>query len=299
MDLALSVPTLFLLAVGSVLAAIVAHLVFRKPVTVLRAPRLSQDVLDHLTMNATLTVSPAVDLDEPFRRAAANVREHPPVEAKFHPKPREFGKRVAPRHPVLHRVSLSPRILASVNRQRKLTGRPMLNRDGFSNAVAHAWDQPRRQPDTTNEWLTYFILYQCFIVDHQSRSEVPHGGITIDPEQPYNGHGGEFGGAGATGTWTPADDAMSTTLVAKEVTESVTNPPLVGYDPPLSERAVEPSITGNGYHYASPDPDPTPSAPDPTPSTYSAPDPSPSFDSSPSPSFDSSPSSSPSFDAGS
>jgi hypothetical protein len=289
MDLVLSTSTLFLLAVGSVLAAIVAYLVFRKPLTVLQAPRLSQDVLDRmdqLTMNATLTVSPAVDLDEPFRRAAANVREHPPVEAKFHPKPREFGKRVAARRPVLHHVSFSPRVLASVNRQRKLTGRPMLNRDGFQNAIAHAWDQPRRQPDTTNEWLTYFILYQCFMLDHQSRSEMPHGGITINPEQPYNGHGGEFGGAGATGTWTPADDTMSTALVAKEVTELAINPPLIGYE-------THPDPTWLAPTSPTPTAD-TPDMPD-APNTYSAPDPSPSVDSSPSVSVDSSPT----FDAGS
>lgn len=111
-----------------------------------------------------------------------------------------FGKRTVPpvREPT---VVLTPRMTERVNVQRKLRGKPPLNRDGFKNAAAHAWDQPRRQPDNSSDWLTYFILYECLLSDHQSHMCAGAGSLIIDPNLPYNGQGGEFAGAGASGSW--------------------------------------------------------------------------------------------------
>lgn len=102
-------------------------------------------------------------------------------------------------------IFLTPRQLERVNIQRKLRGRQPLNRAGFSNAVAHAWDQPIRQPDTATDWLTYLILYEVLWTDHATARVSVDTGLTITPEAPYNGHGGDFAGAGASGQWTAPD----------------------------------------------------------------------------------------------
>jgi hypothetical protein len=125
------------------------------------------------------------------------------------PPTRQFGKRIAP--PVkLPTIALTPRQIERVNIQRKLRGKPPLNRAGIKNAVAHAWDQPRKQPDNSGDWLVYLILYECLLSDHQGHTCAGAGGFTIDPNLPYNGAGGEFAGAGASGDWTSPDALRAT-----------------------------------------------------------------------------------------
>ena len=82
------------------------------------------------------------------------------------------------------KIFLTPRQLERVNIQRKLRNKPPLNQVGFANAAAHAWDQPRRQPDNSSEWLMYFVMYECLIADHQSHLVSASGSLTIDPKQP-------------------------------------------------------------------------------------------------------------------
>lgn len=125
------------------------------------------------------------------------------------------GERVIGKHPALgmgyaaaprkRSIFLTPRQLERVNIQRKLRNRQPLNRAGFSNAVAHAWDQPQRQPDNTGEWLLYLLYYDCLFADHTTSRVSVDTGLTITPEAPYNGHGGEFAGAGASGQWMGPD----------------------------------------------------------------------------------------------
>jgi hypothetical protein len=104
-------------------------------------------------------------------------------------------------------ILLTPRMLERVNLQRKMRNRQPLTREGFQNAIAHAWDRPAKQPDTLSTWLSYLIVYEVLYSDigHSSNRIDAHGnqGIAIDATQPYNGQGGEFGGAGASGTWEP------------------------------------------------------------------------------------------------
>lgn len=131
-----------------------------------------------------------------------------------------FGKRPMRKHPALGAsytppvrkppVYLTPRMLERANIERRRIGKPALNNAGFKNAAASAWDTGRRQPDNSTDWLTYLILYEVFIADHQQSHCGSTGGITIDPEKPYNGQGGEFAGAGASGSWT--DDPVSKSI---------------------------------------------------------------------------------------
>lgn len=152
------------------------------------------------------------------------------------------------------RIALTPRMLERVNIQRKLRNRPPLNRAGFKNAVAHAWDNWRvdRDMDQT-KWLGYLIAYEVILADHQSPTVAIFGGLTIDPNQPYNGQGGEFGGAGASGQW-DADTARA----AREITATT---PAVGPPPSdpyaaiaadIRDRYASEGPTGGGSSYASP-----------------------------------------------
>jgi len=202
----------------------------------------------------------------------------------FDSRPRDFGKRAVP--PRLKTFTLTPRQLEHVNIQRKLRGSPPLNRAGFKAAASLAATQAS-QPNTTTDWLTYLIIYECLFADHQSHTVSTSSGMTIDPNQPDNGCGGTFGGAGASGTWTP-DVQTSAEHIAAGRMDSVagaaaglaTGAYILGADPAKADDAPQ------SAPYVAPDPAPSYSAPDPTPS----PSPAPSFDSSPSPSFDSSPS---------
>jgi hypothetical protein len=98
-------------------------------------------------------------------------------------------------------IALTPRQLERVNIQRKLRGKPPLNRDGFKNAVAHPWTAPLAvQPQSTADWLAYLIAYQCLLPAHEGMTRVSTG-LTVDPNSRYNGQGYELPGAGVSGDW--------------------------------------------------------------------------------------------------
>lgn len=123
------------------------------------------------------------------------------------PPVRTFGKRTLPpvRKPT---ISLTPRMVERVNTQRKLRGMSPLNRSGFKAAISTASTDTRPQPSTSSDWLTYLIMYECFFDDHRSPTVGGCGGFTVDPNVPYNGQGGEYSGAGASGNWTSAPDSV-------------------------------------------------------------------------------------------
>lgn len=258
----------FVYMIGTLLAFIVLVLALKKKPTprfpLWQPPRFDGDLGDRNTSfdamrnrfrDGPTLAWPKADLDEPFKRAEENVRKHPPVEAKSHPRPTKspaLGFQYGRKQPV---IALTPRDLERVNIQRRLAGRPPLNRAGFSNAVAHAWDQPRRQPDTTQNWLTYLILYQVFSTDHQSPRVAVDQGITISPDQPYNGHGGEFAGAGASGSWDSPAAAAATG--AAGIAAGIAGIDNYTASEPSAQPASAPGLS------------PGSSAPDPTPPSYS------------------------------
>jgi len=197
---------------------------------------------------------------ESIRREERVLGKHPALGAPF-------GKRTVPpvRKPT---VTLTPRMIERANVQRRHEGRKPLTREGVKAAIATA-STDTRQPNTTNDWLTYLILYECFFADHQSHATGGVGGFTIDPNLPYNGQGGEYSGAGASGNWTSA--SAPTAAVATDISGDMRPN---GVDDP-GVRATFDTPSSPSYS-----PDPTPSyTPDPTPS-YSAPDTSSSFSSS-------------------
>lgn len=204
------------------------------------------------------------DLDEPWKRAAANLRKHPPVEAKSHPRPTAKSPAFSAPYGRKPAIVLSPRQLERVNIQRRLAGRQPLNRAGFSNAIAHAWDQPRRQPDTSSDWLTYLILYQCFLSDHQQHRVAVDHFLAIDPDLPYNGHGGEFAGAGASGSW-----EGSTAAAGLGFASGIAGIDAYSNAGPDTGQAPEPAPERSAPAYSAPEPSPGYSAPEPS---YSAPD---------------------------
>lgn len=173
----------------------------------------------------------------------------------------KHGRRID-RHDAFQRtksIFLTARELETVNAKRRLAGKQPLNRAGFSNAVSHAWGQPRRQPDTRSDWLTYLIVYECLFADHTASRVDMNTGITITPDAPYNGHGGEFAGAGASGDWTsPGAQALGAAGVGMGVGAALDQAATadVSQDtPPVRSEPSAPSYT----------PDPTPSY-DPGPS---------------------------------
>lgn len=116
-------------------------------------------------------------------------------------------------------VFLTARQLERVNIARLAAGKRPLNRDGFTNAVAHAsgaqaYGRPQRQPQTGNDWLTYLILYECLFADHTQNGPAVGTGLTVTPDAPFNGHGGDFAGAGASGDWTNPDTSTASAAVA-------------------------------------------------------------------------------------
>jgi uncharacterized membrane protein YgcG len=99
-------------------------------------------------------------------------------------------------------IFFTPRQIERVNIARTRRGAPPFNRTGLTNAIAHPWDRAAvRQPQTSSDWLAYLIMYEIMSAGHQGRSVSGCGGLTIDPDAPYNGHGGEYAGAGASGDW--------------------------------------------------------------------------------------------------
>lgn len=153
-------------------------------------------------------------------------------------------------------ISLTPRMIERVNTQRKLRGMQPLNRTGIKSAIAHPWDRHDvQQPQSSNDWLTYLILYECFISDHQSHTVGGVGGFTIDPNVPYNGQGGEYGGAGASGDWTSAPASVMSAVA--------------DVAPQTDADGIVNSYQNNpGYSFdTKSDPSPSYSAPDPSPSS--------------------------------
>ena len=194
-----------------------------------------------------------------------------------------FGQRAyAPPRQKNTTIFLTPRQIERVNIQRKLAGRPPFNRKGLTNAIAHPWDRADvRQPQSSNDWLSYLIMYEILFADHQSHVVSGcGGGVTIDTDAPYNGHGGEYAGGGASGDW--SDNSTRATAAAIDHGIGIVGEPETAAPDPYVgiAAAAAASVSDSAPSYSSaPDPTPSYSAPDPTPS-YSAPDPSPSFDSS-------------------
>lgn len=91
--------------------------------------------------------------------------------------------------------------LAKVNRERRLTGRHQLSREGFKAAV-EARRADSRAPaagSPTNDWLLWFLVFNTDDSRHHGQIDHARGDITIQPG------GGAYGGAGASGSWTAAD----------------------------------------------------------------------------------------------
>lgn len=171
--------------------------------------------------------------------------------------------------------TLTTRDLEHINVRRRLQGRQPLNRNGFQTAIASA---RRDTPVDANNWLVYLIAYDMLTADHASLNVGGCSHISIDPGQPFNGQGGEFAGAGASGSWDSPPSAV----------------PAPGIDPYASladtARASVADFGAGSAGLAAADlgPDPlsyTPPVPDSTPSY--TPDPSPSYSSDTSSSYSS------------
>lgn len=175
---------------------------------------------------------------------------------------RTFGKRPVPptRKPT---ITLTPRMMERVNMQRRARGMAPLNRTGFKAAVSIASTDTRPAPSTSSDWLTYLIMYECFFSDHASHTVGGTGGITIDPNIPYNGQGGEYGGAGASGDWTSAPASVTAAVADVAPTDIY-----AGVAASIAASAAAAGVSDSTPSYSS-DPAPSYSAPDPSPSSPS------------------------------
>lgn len=224
-----------------------------------------------------------------YREIARGSRANMTFEKINNLPPRTVGKHAAlsaqygggQRKPL---VVLTQSMIERANVERRRRGYPALNRAGIQNAIAHPFDRhDTRQPSTSSQWLTYLILYEVFLTNHQQSHCSGTGGFTIDPNQPYNGQGGEFAGAGASGNW-------ESSPVTAEIAAGIAVGASAGYLASGLNDGPGPSFGGDSTYKNDGG------------SVSSAPDPSPSASASPSysaPSSDSSSSSSSSNDGGS
>lgn len=202
------------------------------------------------------------------------VGKHPALAAPY-------GRPRPVRDPTL---IMFPRNLSHINAQRRLRGKAALNEKGFKSAIAQA---PVKS-DRMDDWFTYLILYEVMFSNHTGLT--PDMSVVIRPNEPFNGHGGTFGGAGASGSW--GDDGGPTGAASPDPSPAAPQASGCG----LLDDAGGPATAPSDYPTSSPDPAPSYS-PDPSPSSDSSPSYSSSSDSSSSSSYDSGSSSS--FDSGS
>jgi hypothetical protein len=148
-----------------------------------------------------------------------------------------------------------------------------MTRDGFRAAVAASPVQYRNSDD----WITYFILYQC-LSQHASPTAYVPTGITVLPDEPG---GGLFGGAGASGKWEDAPPQAGSSgglAVAAGVLGVLAAPdePRTDRSEPLpaeTESKYQPGDTVGGYGGAAPERDDPPPAEQPDPPAAPEPDP--------------------------
>lgn len=153
------------------------------------------------SLNIDRADPPPVRKPEPYRYVQDRPdygRNYPAQnERPVLPHTQRYGRR--PRQ-IADPVILTPRMLERANIRRQAAGAPPLTRDGFKQAVALSSVQHRNSDD----WIIYFIAYQCMIEDHEASSSHVDQGITVQPDEPG---GGQFGGAGASSSWDPQDPA--------------------------------------------------------------------------------------------
>lgn len=149
-------------------------------------------------------------------------------------------------------IFLTPRQLERVNVARIAAGKRALNRAGLVNAVALARSEPRRQPDNSTDWLTYLILYECLFEGHAGPAQVGTG-LTITPDAPYNGHGAEYGGAGASGDWTSPDASTATAAAAIASGSGILSQPADPYADPSIRVTPDPLSDPNSFKGSSDD----------------------------------------------
>lgn len=237
-------------------------------------------------------------------RADFNTRENL-ADGETHPRWKDH-----PTERAVRTIRLTARQLERLNIQRKLSKRQPLTRGGFTHGIAAA---PPERSQSTNDLLFWLMIYESSQPGHYSPRCAIDAGITVEPDKPFNGLGGSYGGAGATGKWdepervVSSEDRQTFTVpdghvavrdhegrATGEIVAVASNalpdrdPP--GYMPPSDTGYVETErgTAGLTTPIEPPAPAPSYSAPDPSPS-YSPPDTSSSYSSS-SPSFDSSPS---------
>jgi hypothetical protein len=179
-------------------------------------------------------------------------------------------------------IFLTAEMLTAVNTKRKIIGKPPLNRDGFR-AAASVASRSTNQPIDNHEWLTYLIMYEVFEANHTQPGIGADTGISITPDAPFNGHGGEFAGAGASGDWsTPAALTLGAAGLDPGVGDAVDkhfgSVTITAPADPLSDPASFKGASDPASLPSTPSvPDAAPSAPSPS---YSAPDTSSSYTSS-------------------
>lgn len=157
-----------------------------------------------------------------------------------------FGRRVK-RDP----VELNRRQLEHVNNHRRMQGKQPLNLLGFQNALRGA------PTSASDDWINYLILYEVLSADETSHRISVDSGITVTPG------GGEYGGAGAQGSWS---DPTATKVDPYAAVAAAAFSPTTRTDTP------DPS----SYAPATP----SPSVPDPAPYSPSNSDTSSSYSSS-------------------
>lgn len=235
---------IILWALGAFAVVVALILIFKKPKSSAAAP--PEDIYK--------TVADGIRQKPGYRDAPEYSRSYPSAAER----PQPFVKHPDERPPVRRRphpadpVHLTARMLERVNTQRRIKGQPPMNRKGFQAAVASSPTQYR----TSNDWLTYLIIYQIVTSDHESPRVYVDTGITVQPDQPG---GGQYGGAGASGGWEPSAAMLAAGAAAGAYVSDPGRDPL-------------PAAMDSGRTYSDPTPTPTP-----TPTPYSAPDPTPSY----------------------
>lgn len=177
-------------------------------------------------------------------------------------------------------ITLTPRNLEHVNIQRRRSGRPPLSATGFKAAIAKQASSPAAL-HTSNDWLTYLILYEVLFADHQQSRLAVDQPIAIVPDAPFNGQGGTYAGAGATSSFGAASIKDETICYSTDPEGFVSNA-VEGWQPGALDGSFGAALAGadpgpsEAYSppQPAPEPPPTPTPPSAPDTSYSAPEPS-------------------------
>lgn len=206
------------------------------------------------------TLGDEADLDSSYRDGPTMHYDPPPrLTGKRRELAMGYGKRFQSNVPD---IVLTPRHLEHINILRRRYDKPPMNAAGFRAAIARQATATVPVPvRSSDDWVLYLIAYEVLSGDHQQHRVSVDASITVAPNEPFNGQGGQYAGAGASADWTAPDTAPGGSSLRIGAAAAL-GASLGAFD----------SDSATAQPAADPQPDPAPQAA-PEATSYQAPDP--------------------------